>query len=132
MFMYQKCSCTTKPITKGDDNRYVRAARLMKVLSSPNRAQLLSVLHDGPHCVTDLQKHTSLSQTLVSHHMIEFVRLGLVTKKKDSRFVEYSLTPRGQRLTQALNYCIESPKPTRVVTKAPVKKSIFERLFGSQ
>ncbi len=131
MFIYQKCSCTTKPTPKTEKNSYIKVARLMKILSAPNRAHLLSFLSRGAHCVSDLQKHSGLSQTLVSHHLSEFNRNGLVSSQKNIRYVEYSLTPRGRQLVQAMNLCLETSGRAQGEKKLPPKKSMFQRLFGA-
>ncbi len=40
--------------------------------------------------------HTGLSQSLLSHHLVDLLDLGLFDKKKDGWFVEFFLTEKGK------------------------------------
>jgi ArsR family transcriptional regulator len=74
----------------------------MKLLSTPSRIAILSILYQAPHCVCDLETHTSLSQTLLSHHLKGLADGGLVKSSKVGTFVEYRLTKKGRRLVQLI------------------------------
>jgi DNA-binding transcriptional ArsR family regulator len=98
MFIYKKCSC--KPSTHEKDNisEFNGVARKMKLLSSPSRIVILSVLFRSPHCVAALQEHTGLSQTLISHHLKKLMDEGFVDNARYGTFIRYRLTPHGRKL----------------------------------
>lgn len=64
------------------------------------------MLSTKPHCVSDLQKHTSFSQTLISHHLSDLAKAGLVQKKRKGKFVEYSLSQKGKKALEALTLMV--------------------------
>ncbi len=70
----------------------------MKLLSAPSRIALLSVLYKAPHCVSALQVHTGLSQTLISHHLKDLMVEGFVENTRDGTFIRYRLTSHGRKL----------------------------------
>ncbi|MCL5008962.1 MAG: metalloregulator ArsR/SmtB family transcription factor, partial [Patescibacteria group bacterium] len=69
---------------------------LLKLVSAPSRLNILLLLKQSPHCVCDIEAHTQLSQTLISHHLADLVKADLVVSKKDGKFIEYSLTQKGE------------------------------------
>ncbi len=78
------------------------AARQMKLVSTPSRIAILSLLFKAPHCVCDLETHIGLSQTLLSHHLKNLAKGGLVERSKEGAFVEYRLTEKGRKLVQMI------------------------------
>ncbi len=98
MFIYKRCNCNECKITKDfPDSRAKPAAALLKLLSVPSRLNILLLLKQSPHCVCDIEAHTKLSQTLISHHMADLMKAGLVESKKQGKFIEYSLTSNGKK-----------------------------------
>lgn len=103
MFIYQRCNCKKCKITKDFPNSRVKpVASLLKLVSAPSRLNILLLLKQSPHCVCDIKAHTRLSQTLISHHLADLVKAGLATSKKDGKFIEYSLTKKGEGFTANL------------------------------
>lgn len=76
---------------------------LIKLLSEKNRLQILCVLSSDSHTVNELVDHLSVSQSLVSHHLIDLKKLCLVVADKSGRQVVYSLTNKGKQIIQLLN-----------------------------
>ena len=64
------------------------------------------MLSAKPHCVTDLISHSSLSQSLVSHHLTDLSKSGFVGHRRDGKYVEYWLTPKGKKFLRALTFMI--------------------------
>lgn len=75
---------------------------LLKLVSENSRLQLLCILNNGEHCVCELMEHVKLSQSLTSHHLKDLKDSGLVTDRKDSKWVYYSLTPKGKNITNLI------------------------------
>ena len=53
-----------------------------KALSDPRRLAIVEMLADGELCVCDLVSRLELSQPLVSHHLRELKRAGLVLDRR--------------------------------------------------
>ena len=98
MFIYRKCSCEPERHHRDDVAEFNDVARSMKLLSTPSRIALLSVLYKAPHCVSALQIHTGLSQTLISHHLKDLMAEGFVENARDGTFIRYRLTSHGRKL----------------------------------
>lgn len=96
----RSCKCCTDNKAKIKGVRELSA--LFKLISDNNRLQLLCILQDGEHCVCQLIEHLKLSQSLVSHHLKDLKDYGLVTDRKDSKWSYYSLTPKGNEITNLI------------------------------
>ncbi len=74
----------------------------MKLVATPSRIAMLSLLYKAPHCVCDLETHTGLSQTLLSHHLKDLADGGLIESSREGTFVEYRLTKKGRKMVQMI------------------------------
>ena len=102
MFIYKRCVCKVQPHDKIDLTEFDPLAEQMKLLSAPSRIAILSLLYKAAHCVCDLETHTGLSQTLLSHHLKDLADGGLIENSKEGTFVEYRLTKKGRKLVQMI------------------------------
>ena len=68
-----------------------RASRLFRALADETRLRLLEQLRAGEQCVCDLRDEVASSQSLVSFHLRALKDVGLVTDRRDGRWVYYSL-----------------------------------------
>ena len=75
-----------------------RLAPALRALADPTRLRLLGLLGDGERCVCDLHGPLGLAQNLVSHHLRVLREAGLVSARRDSRWVHYAL--RRERLDE--------------------------------
>lgn len=75
---------------------------LLKLVSDDSRLQLLCILQNGEHSVCQLMEHVKLSQSLISHHLKDLKDYGLVSKRIDSKWSYYSLTPKGIEITNLI------------------------------
>jgi ArsR family transcriptional regulator len=81
------------PITPPPTDLARLAARL-KVLSEPNRLQILHLLIEGVHCNCELGDAMKIPSNLISHHLRVLRQIGLVDVERDAldaRWVYYSL-----------------------------------------
>lgn len=75
---------------------------LLKIISENSRLQILCILQKDEHCVCELMDETKLSQSLISHHLKDLKDISLVSDRKDGKWVYYSLTDEGKRITDLL------------------------------
>lgn len=64
---------------------------LLKALADPNRLRIAMLLRLGELCVCELTQILELPQSTVSRHMARLKLVGLVTDRRDGKWVHYSL-----------------------------------------
>lgn len=69
-----------------------RLVQVHKAIGHPVRLRLLAVLRSGPLCVCQMTVVVKLAASTVSEHLSELRRAGLVSERKDGRWVEYRLS----------------------------------------
>ncbi len=68
-------------------------ARLFHALSDPTRVEILERLRGGERCVCELTDVLEASQSRLSFHLKTLRQAGLVTDRKEGRWVYYTLVP---------------------------------------
>ncbi len=76
-------------------------AGLLKYLSHPQRMILLCWIADSPKTVGDLQELCGMSQSLTSQVLAKMKAEGLVSSRKDGKFVTYQIED--QRVAKIIN-----------------------------
>ena len=84
-------------------------AAAFRGLSDPTRLRLLSRIGRGEVCVCDLQSHVGRDQPTVSRHLAMLRRCGLVTCRKEGRWMHY----RRAALPRALATIVDLAAPPR-------------------
>jgi ArsR family transcriptional regulator len=74
-----------------DDRARALAALRFRALGDETRLRLLEVLTTGERCVADLMDTLGLGQSLVSHHLRSLRESGLVTVRREGRWIYYSI-----------------------------------------
>lgn len=69
--------------------------KVMKALSDPNRVKLVKMLQKRTMCVCEVQASLGIAQPTVSKHLKILERAGLVDRRKEGLWVNYSLTDGG-------------------------------------
>ena len=69
----------------------VRAAELFHALSDETRIELVHLLKKGERCVCDLTSALDAAQSRLSFHLKVLKDAGLVTDRKQGRWVHYEL-----------------------------------------
>jgi ArsR family transcriptional regulator len=69
-----------------------RAARRFHALSDPTRLQIVQMLSHGERCVCELTKGLDAAQSRLSFHLRTLKDAGLVTDRRDGRWVYYALS----------------------------------------
>jgi ArsR family transcriptional regulator len=79
------------PIALGRDLE--QAQRWFHALSDETRLQLLELLRGGEQCVCDLTGALGAAQSRLSFHLKTLKDAGLVTDRREGRWVYYALNP---------------------------------------
>jgi DNA-binding transcriptional ArsR family regulator len=74
------------------------AARLMKAIGNENRLMVLCALGEGELSVGELLKRVDLSQSALSQHLAVLRREALVSTRRESQSIYYSLASSNARL----------------------------------
>lgn len=69
------------------------AADAFRVLSDPTRLLILERLRNGERCVCDLMNLLDAAQSRLSFHLRVLKEAGMVTDRRDGRWVYYTLVP---------------------------------------
>ena len=70
-----------------------RSVRWFRALGDETRLRLLERLHEGEQCVCDLTDVLETSQSLLSFHLRTLKDAGLVTDRREGRWVYYTINP---------------------------------------
>jgi len=70
--------------------------KVMRALSDPNRVKLIKLLQQRTMCVCEVQAALGIAQPTVSKHLKILEGAGLVGRKKEGLWVNYSLTDGGR------------------------------------
>ena len=68
----------------------------VKALAHPARLRMLAMLRGGDLCVCQMTAALELAASTVSSHLSDLRRAGLVTERKDGKWVHYHLVETGQ------------------------------------
>lgn len=67
------------------------AAQLFQALSDPTRLEIVARLRNGERCVCDLQDLLDAAQSRLSFHLKVLRECGLVTDRREGRWIYYTL-----------------------------------------
>ena len=68
-----------------------RAVGAFHALSDPTRLEMIGLLRKGERCVCDLQEALGAAQSRLSFHLKVLKEAGLVTDRREGRWVYYTL-----------------------------------------
>jgi len=83
-------------------SRLIELSTVFKALSDPTRLRLLNLLAEGEVCVCFLCDVLRLVQPKVSRHLAYLKRAGLVTARRDGKWMHYSWTNHGKGATRGV------------------------------
>ncbi len=69
-----------------------RLVQIHKAIGHPVRLRILAVLRSGPLCVCQMTVVVQLAASTVSEHLSELKKAGLLSERKEGRWVEYRLS----------------------------------------
>lgn len=67
---------------------------IARALGDPIRIRIVAALRNGELCVCELADALGISQSSLSSHLQVCRQTGVLTKRKESRWIYYSLSPR--------------------------------------
>ena len=68
---------------------------IFKALGDENRIRILKLLHSGEKCACKLLEELNISQSTLSHHMKILCDAGIVTGRKEGKWMHYSMCCEG-------------------------------------
>jgi ArsR family transcriptional regulator len=86
------------------------AALRFRALGDETRLRLLELLTAGERSVADLMEATALGQSLVSHHLRTLRGAGLVTTRRDGRWIFYNINQTALASAKLVLYELEPLK----------------------
>lgn len=75
-----------------------RAAVVFKAFCDENRIKILQLLQGGEKCACKLLEELSVSQPTLSHHMKILCDSGVVSCRKEGKWMHYSLSSEGFKI----------------------------------
>ncbi len=80
-------------------------ARIFKALCDENRIRILRILQSGEKCACRLLEALNVTQPTLSHHMKILCDSGIVSGRKEGKWMYYSISAEGANI--AVNLLIE-------------------------
>ena len=74
---------------------------IFKAFCDENRIQILKLLKGGERCACELLEEMSLSQPTLSHHMKILCDSGVVTGRKEGKWMYYTISAEGTELARS-------------------------------
>ncbi|MDD6307390.1 MAG: metalloregulator ArsR/SmtB family transcription factor [Clostridiales bacterium] len=74
-----------------------KMAAMFKAFGDENRIQILQLLKDGEKCACHLLEGMKITQPTLSHHMKLLCDAGIVTGRKEGKWMHYSISEKGLR-----------------------------------
>ena len=82
---------------------YRKTAIIFKAFCDENRLQILTLLQGGEKCACKLLEEMQITQPTLSHHMKILCDAGVVTGRKEGKWMHYSISKEGmQQVKDAL------------------------------
>ena len=73
------------------ENSAIKISRLFKAISQPERLKILLAIGEGEACVCHLEAALAQRQVYISQQLIALRNAGLVTDRREGRFIYYRL-----------------------------------------
>lgn len=94
------------------------ALQMFRALGDETRLRLLKRLRGGEQCVCDLTDELETRQSLLSFHLRTLKEAGLVTDRREGRWVYYALNPGAlETMRRLLEELKPSPRALRVLRR---------------
>ena len=91
------------------DNKKV--ATMFKAFCDENRLQILQLLQSGERCACSLLEEMQITQPTLSHHMKILCDSGVVTGRKEGKWMHYSISDEGlEAVRKCLDYFTQHSK----------------------
>lgn len=85
------------------DNK--KTAVMFKAFCDENRLHILELLRDGERCACDILEEMKITQPTLSHHMKILCDAGVVSGRKEGKWMHYSISEEGlEKIRNCLDY----------------------------
>jgi ArsR family transcriptional regulator len=101
------------------DRARAAAALRFRALGDETRLRIMESLSGGERCVGDLMDELGLGQSLVSHHLRTLREAGLVSDRREGRWVHYAVAEPALRAARLAIYELE---PLRAAAERDAKQ----------
>ncbi|MEA4986496.1 MAG: metalloregulator ArsR/SmtB family transcription factor [Anaerovorax sp.] len=81
---------------------YQENAKVFKAFCDENRLMILELLQSGEKCACKLLEDLHISQSTLSHHMRILCDSGVVTGRKEGKWIHYSINQEGRKYAREL------------------------------
>lgn len=86
-----------------------KVASLFKALGDENRIHILKLLRNGEKCACKLLEELNISQPTLSHHMKILCDAGIVTGRREGKWMHYSICCEGVKCIRTVLQELLSP-----------------------
>lgn len=93
-------------------DKHKNNARVFKAFCDEKRLGVLELLQGGEKCACELLEQMDISQSTLSHHMKILCDSGVVTGRKDGKWMHYSISQNGTKYAKKLIDEISTVNPT--------------------
>ncbi len=83
-------------------NEYEKNAKVFKAFCDENRLMILELLQTGEKCACKLLEDLKIGQSTLSHHMKILCDSGVVTARKDGKWMHYTISQEGSSYAKEL------------------------------
>ena len=70
-------------------------AKIFKALCDPNRLMIIEMLQSGENCACKILEDLNVGQSTLSHHMKILCESGLVSCRREGKWMHYSINEQG-------------------------------------
>lgn len=77
------------------NTKYKNNAKVFKALCDPNRLIIIEMLQSGEKCACKILEDINIGQSTLSHHMKILCESGLVSSRREGKWMHYSLNKEG-------------------------------------
>jgi ArsR family transcriptional regulator len=77
------------------ENKYENHAKVFKAMCDPNRLIIIEMLQSGEKCACKILEDLNIGQSTLSHHMKILCESGLVSSRREGKWMHYSLNKEG-------------------------------------
>ena len=114
------------------DNSPTKISRLLKAISQPERLKILLAIGEGEACVCHLEAALAQRQVYISQQLIALRNAGVVTDRREGRFIFYRLSDRAvldlirqaARITRVSEQEMAAITPLLVPNECPCPKCL--------
>lgn len=85
--------------------------KVFKALDDEKRLQILEMIQSGEKCACVILEDMQISQSTLSHHMKILCDSGIVTGRKEGKWIYYSISPEGSAKAVELLKALTSSLP---------------------